>query len=67
VKSIRIPPIAINLQHKVISLDWRRLCQEFYSDERRLRRALYPRTRTAALNALGHQLSEDEVQGQRWL
>jgi hypothetical protein len=42
VKSIRISSVAINYQTQVISLDWRLLCQEFYFDELRRRRAEKP-------------------------
>ena len=40
--SIRVPSIAINERAQAISLDWRLLCQKFYFEELKLRRAEKP-------------------------
>jgi hypothetical protein len=51
VKSIRVPSVAINARAHVISVDWRLLCQEFYFDELRCRRAEKPWLRYAHMDA----------------
>lgn len=80
-KSIRIPSIAINHQTQVISVDWRLLCQGFYFDELRRRRAEKPWLRHVRVDDcssvvkiytvrrddfLGYHLPE-EARGNGWL
>lgn len=46
-KTVRIPHIGISQQAPLISVDWLSLCQAFYVDELRLRRAHKPNGNTA--------------------